>query len=331
MATLQNIRNKSGLLLAVIGIAMLAFILGDLLKSTNSGSGNSINVGEVLGDNILIQKFQNKVDEGIDNWKIQNEGAILNQSIIAQIRDQIWNQYIKDLVMENEFEELGIDVSDDEFFELLQGMNVHPEISKVSSFQNPETGQFDRTRVLGYLKQIDQDQSGDARDRWLGFQEYLIGLIKNSKYNLTNKEVLILGAGGVVPSIIFALNKMKISKIKISNRTKDKAENLKTLFKNIEIIEWGEVTNVDMIINATSLGLKKEDKINLDFSLISKNRFFYDVIYNPRETNFLKTGESLGCKTLNGKLMFIYKALLAFNIWHKLEPNVDENVIKLLD
>ena len=155
--------------------------------------------------------------------------------------------------------------------------------------------------------------------------------IKKSKYNLTNKEVLILGAGGVVPSIIFALNKMKISKIKISNRTKDKAENLKTLFKNIEIIEWGEVPNVDMIINATSLGLKKEDKINLDFSLISKNKFFYDVIYNPRETNFLKIGKSLGNITLNGKLMFIYQALSAFNIWHGLEPDVDENIIKLLD
>ena len=155
--------------------------------------------------------------------------------------------------------------------------------------------------------------------------------IKKSKYNLTDKEVLILGAGGVVPSIIFALNKMKISKIKISNRTKDKAENLKTLFKNIEIIEWGEVPNFDMIINATSLGLKKEDKINLDFSLISKNGFFYDVIYNPRETNFLKIGKSLGHKTLNGKLMFIYQALSSFNIWHKLEPNIDENLIKLLD
>ena len=155
--------------------------------------------------------------------------------------------------------------------------------------------------------------------------------IKKSKYNLTDKEVLILGAGGVVPSIIFALNKMKISKIKISNRTKDKAENLKTLFKNIEIIEWGEVANFDMIINATSLGLKKEDKINLDFSLISKNKFFYDVIYNPRETNFLKTGRSLGNITLNGKLMFIYQALSAFNIWHELEPDVNENIIKLLD
>ena len=155
--------------------------------------------------------------------------------------------------------------------------------------------------------------------------------IKKSKYNLKDKEVLILGAGGVVPSIIFALNKMKISKIKISNRTKDKAERLKTIFKNIEIIEWGEVPNFDIIINATSVGLKKEDEINLDFSSTSKNKFFYDVIYNPSETNFLKIGKSLGNLTLNGKLMFIYQALSAFNIWHGLEPDVDENIIKLLD
>jgi shikimate dehydrogenase len=142
---------------------------------------------------------------------------------------------------------------------------------------------------------------------------------------------LILGAGGVVPSIIFALKKMKVSKIKISNRTKEKADNLKKLFKNIEIIEWGEIPNFDVIINATSIGLKEDDYINLDFSTISKKGLFYDVIYNPKETNFLKTGKNLGNTTLNGKLMFIYQALSAFNIWHGIEPRVNENVIKLLD
>jgi len=155
--------------------------------------------------------------------------------------------------------------------------------------------------------------------------------IEKSKYNAFNKEVLILGAGGVVPSIIFALNKMKVSKIKVSNRTKEKAESLKENFKNIELIEWGEVPNFDIIINATSIGLKKEDNIKLDFSLISGNKLFYDVIYNPSETNFLKIGNKLGNKTLNGKLMFIYQGLAAFNIWHGLKPDVDENVIKLLD
>ena len=199
MATLQNIRNKSGLLLAVIGIAMLAFILGDLLKSTNSGGGNNTNVGQVLGEDVLIQTFQKKVDEGIENWKTQNQQSILNQTTIGQIRDQIWNQHVRELVMGSEFEELGIDVSDDEFFELLQGVNVHPEISKVPSFQDSETGQFDRTKVLAYLKQIDQDETGEARNRWVGFQSYLIGLIKTSKYNslvgkamfVTNEEAKI--------------------------------------------------------------------------------------------------------------------------------------------
>jgi shikimate dehydrogenase len=124
---------------------------------------------------------------------------------------------------------------------------------------------------------------------------------------------------------------MKVSKIKVCNRTKEKVENLKKLFRDIEIIEWGEIPNFDMIINATSLGLKKEDDLNLDFSLISENKFFYDVIYNPSETNFLKIGRELGNKTLNGKLMFIYQAVSAFNIWHGQAPEVNENVIKLLD
>ena len=183
MATLNNIRNKSGLLLAVIGIAMLAFILGDLLKSTNSVGGNVIYVGEVLGEDVLRQKFEERVDQGIKNWKEQNQQAILNQTTISQIRDQVWAQYVTDLVMANEYQKLGIDVSDDEFFELVQGVNVHSEISKIASFQNPETGEFDRTRVLAYLKQIDEDPTGEARLRWVEFQKYLIGIMKTGKYN----------------------------------------------------------------------------------------------------------------------------------------------------
>ena len=97
------------------------------------------------------------------------------------------------------------------------------------------------------------------------------------------------------------------------------------------MINWGELPNFDVIINATSLGLKKEDKIHLDFSLIGKNKFFYDVIYNPKETAFLKTGKKLGNITINGKLMFVYQALSAFNLWHDIRPNIDSTTMKLLD
>ena len=155
--------------------------------------------------------------------------------------------------------------------------------------------------------------------------------IKDVNLNVTGKKILILGAGGVVPSIIYALKKMQASEVIISNRTKNKAENLKELFKNIKIIDWGEVPEFDIIINATSVGLKKDDKIDLDFSKVGKNKLFYDVIYKPKDTNFLKLGKKLGHRTENGKMMFIYQAQAAFNIWHGIKPKIDEQVIKLLD
>ena len=124
---------------------------------------------------------------------------------------------------------------------------------------------------------------------------------------------------------------MGVSKIIVSNRTKKKADNLKKLFQNIEILDWGKIPNFDMIVNATSVGLKKEDNINLDLSSVGKDKFFYDVIYNPKETNFLKNGKNAGNITLNGKMMFVYQALSAFKIWHGIEPDINEDVIKLLD
>ncbi len=154
--------------------------------------------------------------------------------------------------------------------------------------------------------------------------------LKKIKYDINNKKILILGAGGVVPSIIFALSKMNASSIIVSNRTKEKAINLKKRFKNIEIIDWGELPDFDMIINATSIGLNKNDKINLDFSNIKNDKIFYDIIYNPWETNFLKTGKMLGNISENGIMMFIYQAHQAFTIWHNLMPEINDEVIKIL-
>ena len=155
--------------------------------------------------------------------------------------------------------------------------------------------------------------------------------IQKSNIDLSNKKILILGAGGVVSSIILALTKMKVSKIIVSNRTREKAENLKQFFNDIFVVDWGELPDFDMIINATSLGLKKEDKIHLDFSFINKDKLFYDVIYNPKETSFLKIGKKSGNIAINGKLMFIYQAFIAFNIWHGVKPEINEKVLNLLD
>jgi len=231
--------------------------------------------------------------------------------------------YEKKKINENQLEQIISQVRDNK----IKGINVTVPFKKtVIPYLDELSSEAQNTQSVNTIYKKDNKIIGHNTDIF-GFETS----IKKVEYYLENKEVLILGAGGVVPSIIFSLIKMKASKIKISNRTKEKAENLKKIFKDIEVLKWGEISNFDMIINATSLGLKKEDSLNLDFSSITRNKFFYDVIYNPSETNFLKIGRELGNKTLNGKLMFIFQALSAFNIWHGQTPKIDEDVIKLLD
>ena len=124
---------------------------------------------------------------------------------------------------------------------------------------------------------------------------------------------------------------MGSSEITLSNRTKEKAENLKKMYSDLKVVNWGEITDFDMIINATSLGLKEEDEIKLNYSSLGSNKFFYDVIYNPKETIFLKRAKLFGNRTENGKMMFIYQAHQAFSIWHKIMPKIDDETINLID
>ena len=209
-----------------------------------------------------------------------------------------------------------------------------------------------KKEVIPYLDKLTLDAEATQsvntilldNDKIIGHNTDISGFesaIKDIKYDVVGKKILILGAGGVVPSIIFALYKMKVFSVTLSNRTKLKAEYLKSFYNTTKIeenswnkiivVDWGELPEFDMVINATSVGLKNDQKLSLDFSKIGKDKFFYDVIYNPKETNFLKTGKNLGNKTENGKKMFIYQAADAFKIWHDIQPEINEEVSKLLD
>ena len=114
-------------------------------------------------------------------------------------------------------------------------------------------------------------------------------------YNVKNKKIFILGAGGVVPSILKALEKLGAAKVYISNRTREKAKDLESHYKaslRLETLDWGQSPDFDIIINATSLGLTNNDKIELDYNkhkpkFFGKKKLFYDIIYNPSKTNFL--------------------------------------------
>ena len=231
--------------------------------------------------------------------------------------------YEKKLLKEEELENIIIKFKKDE----IHGINVTLPFKKsIIPFLDKLTPESEKSQSVNTIYKENNLIIGHNTDI-AGFE---LGL-RHAKFDVKGKKVFILGSGGVVSSIIMALKKMEVSKILLSNRTKKKAEDLKNIFKELEIINWGEIPTFDMIINATSIGLKNEDEIKIDYSSLGTNKFFYDVIYNPRETTFLKRAKLFGNRAENGKMMFIYQAHQAFTIWHKSMPKIDEETIKLLN
>lgn len=182
-----KIREQSTLLLLLIGGAMLAFILGDLL---NSGgfllNGSPTEVGEIAGTTVDGRKFQERVDETIANYKNQTGQTSLDAATTSQLREQTWNQMIREIVLGKEFEAVGLRVSKEELYDMVQGNNPHPQV--VQAFTNPETGQFDRAQVMNFLKQMEQDE--DIKKRWVAFEKDIAKVRRNEKYNNLIKKGL---------------------------------------------------------------------------------------------------------------------------------------------
>ena len=153
--------------------------------------------------------------------------------------------------------------------------------------------------------------------------------------NAENKKALIIGAGGVSPSVIFSLRKSKIQNISIINRTHEKSIFLKKNFKFLNILEWKnlkrELAEFDIIINATSLGLKEGNEFEIKFDNVKDSLIYIDTIYNPLETKTLKFLKESKIKTFNGLDMFIYQGQKSFYLWNKINPEVDDELLKLLE
>ena len=177
MIKLENIRNRSGLLLVVIGFAMLAFILTDLMSSSNGAVTSDLVIGEIDGEDIDYQFFEERVQSTLENQRRSNPNINIDQ-----VRNSVWNQIIKETILNKEYVELGVKVGSNELFDMIQGENPYPTVKQ--SFTNPETGQFDRARLLQFLKEdINNDETGQAMQQWLNFEEAIHKERQNNKYN----------------------------------------------------------------------------------------------------------------------------------------------------
>ena len=174
--------------------------------------------------------------------------------------------------------------------------------------------------------------TGDNTDVYGMQAAYLKDITLNSN---RSTKAIVSGAGGVAPSIIFALKKTDIKKVCIANRTHEKAIFMKKKFPFIDILNLNEVpqriSEFDIIINATSLGLKNGEQFNVNLDGLTDKSIFIDTIYNPLETKIIKHLKSKNIKTFNGLDMLIYQGQKSFYIWNKINPEIDDELIQLLE
>ena len=219
---------------------------------------------------------------------------VIGNPIDHSLSPKLQNWWLKENNIDATYDKIKLEVHEIKNFiqeikeQKIAGCNVTVPFKKtVIPFLDKLSPEAEQTQSVNTITYDNGDLVGHNTDI-AGFDS----AIKKLNFSLKGKKVLILGAGGVVPSIIFALKNMNVQEITISNRTKEKAENLKVLFNNIKILEWGNLTDFHMVINATSLGLNNET-INLDFSSLGNDKLFYDVIYNPHETQFFENGKTI--------------------------------------
>ena len=265
--------------------------------------------------------------------------AIIGDPISHSLSPIMHNYWFKKYNIQAQYELLNIKESEiQKVIEKIKkkeitGINVTlPYKKSVIPFLFKTVNDAKETHSVNTIMLDDNDDLIGENTDVFGFQAAYLKLIPNNKNNM---KALILGAGGVAPSIILALLKSGVTNISISNRTHEKSLFLKQKFKEINIIKWekytDELSKFDILINATSLGLVPGEEPKIKLNNLKKSMIFIDTIYNPKQTKLIKLFKSHNLKTFNGLNMLIYQGQKSFYLWNKINPEIDDDLVGLLE
>ncbi len=183
MATLEKIRNRAGIGITIfIGVALTAFVLGDAVQSGSSiMRGNEQVIAEIAGKSVDFKEFQQKVDDLMNIYKMNSGSSSLDQKTTEQIREQTWLGLVRNYTMKEIYENLGIDVTSNELFDLVQGDNPHPIIQNL--FRDQKTGTVNRPALIQFLKYQQSNATGPERSYWLFIENQILEERSFTKYN----------------------------------------------------------------------------------------------------------------------------------------------------
>ena len=189
MAIIGTIRKHSWIAVAIVGIAILAFILGDLTKNR----GGIPDVGKVAGTTLTSQRFNELVAEMENNYKSQQQVAQVPAEVESQIREQVWQQFVDETLMEEQTSKLGMQVTAAEVSDMYTGTFVHPYLRQM--FTNPQTGQYD-VRQVNYLVENFDQLDTTFRMQWVEIEKYVRRDREQQKYSS------LIGNGFYMPKAI---------------------------------------------------------------------------------------------------------------------------------
>jgi peptidyl-prolyl cis-trans isomerase D len=183
MATLEKIRNRAGIAITIfIGLALAAFVLGDAVKSGSSiMRGSEQEIAKIAGKSVDFKEFQKKVDDLTDIYKMNSGSTSIDQKTTEQIREQTWMGLVRNYTMKDIYDQLGIGVTSNELFELVQGENPHAIIQ--SLFRDQKTGTVNRQALIQFLKYQQSNSTGPEHNYWLFVENQIVEERSFTKYN----------------------------------------------------------------------------------------------------------------------------------------------------
>lgn len=191
MGIIGSIRKHSWIAVTIVGIAIIAFIIGDLTKN-NRGIPD---MGKINGTTITAQHFEMLMDEMENNYKRQQGVEQIPSDVEYQLREQVWQNLVDETLMEDQFAKLGIGVSSSELSDMYSGKFIHPYLRQM--FTDPKTGEYNMQAIQYYTENFDQLDTA-ARQQWVELEKYV------KKDRLQQKYAALIGKALYMPKAIAA-------------------------------------------------------------------------------------------------------------------------------
>ncbi len=260
------------------------------------------------------------------------KAAVIGDPIAHSLSPKIHNFFLKELGIEGDYQ--AICVKKDELQQAVKdlinqgfaGFNVTiPHKEKIFEMCD----ELDETaKLTGAVNTVVITKE----KKLLGLNSDVSGFLKNLQncqpdFELKNKTCFVVGAGGAARAVVFGLIKSGVKKIYLTNRTPKNLFEAEFLSKeNFE----KKLSECDLLVNSTSLGMSGQEPLILDLSRLNQSAIVYDIVYKPLETELLKLAKVRGNKIVTGIGMLVEQALVGFEAWFGQKPKSDTKIMQII-